>query len=192
MTVAKDGGTRSTRPTLRFTISRSDSKQSRCQRDATGAAGVLSPSLSTVAAGLCAVAIGPGGSPVPSAVVLPKNNIVLSSDNGPACHEDSLPESSKTTCLRPRYDGDLCMQIIAFSKWDELVPHAESWDRLAAAFLSSPGHGFRAGGGTMDRRHHLGHQVLMVVASPAIQPRISWCWAHSIRRAAWQALPPGI
>ena len=64
--------------------------------------------------------------------MLPKDNIVLSSGQQVRCGmPESLSRILKITCFRPRYDGDLCMQIIAFSTWDEIVPHAESWDRLA-------------------------------------------------------------
>ena len=62
--------------------------------------------------------------------MLPKNNIVLPSGNG-SVQNLFFPRILKITCFCPRYDGDLCMQIIAFSTWDEIVPHAESWDRLA-------------------------------------------------------------
>ena len=47
-----------------------------------------------------------------------------------------------------------------------------------AAFLSDPGRGCRAGGGTTD--HH----------RRAIRPRISWCWAYWIRRAGLAGIAP--
>ena len=35
------------------------------------------------------------------------------------------------------------MQIIAYSRWDEIVPHAESWDRLARGVPSHLGLAFK-------------------------------------------------
>ena len=53
------------------------------------------------------------------------------SGSAAAGRDITFQDSLKMICLCLRHDGDLLMQIIAFTSWDEIVPFAESWDRLA-------------------------------------------------------------
>src|SRR5271157_3046337 len=90
-------------------------------------AGRLFSSLTLVIVRLCAVVVRSIGASIRSAVALPKNNSVLSPDNGSCC----FLRISEKNLLLAWCDGDLDMQITAFSNWDEIAPHTESWDRLA-------------------------------------------------------------
>jgi len=49
---------------------------------AAGSSGAACPSLNSVIVRVCGIVVRPDGSPIPSAAMLPKNNIVLSPGNG--------------------------------------------------------------------------------------------------------------
>jgi CelD/BcsL family acetyltransferase involved in cellulose biosynthesis len=64
-------------------------------------------------------------------LALPKVNTARVFGNPSAPQAQQGGPNSENNLLLSLRDRDLCMQIIAYSRWDELVPHAETWDRLA-------------------------------------------------------------